>query len=67
MVAFKKKGFARAVNEFPPKSDVGEVLAFVKDQRVPGELVVLLPGNGGVAAILFREKEQSVEVPQELL
>jgi hypothetical protein len=62
MVMFRKKGFARAVNEFSSKADVSEVLAFVKGQRVPGELVVSLPGNGGVTAISFREKEQPVEV-----
>lgn len=62
MVQFRKKGFARAVNEFPPKADVCEVLDFVKSQRVPGELIVSLPGNGGVTAITFREKEHSIEV-----
>lgn len=61
---FKKRGFARAVNEFSSKADVAEVLALVKAQRVPGELVVSLPGNGGVAAIVFREKEQPVDVVQ---
>lgn len=59
---FKKKGFARAVNEFPPKTDVAEALEFVKSQRVPGEFVISLPGNGGVAAMIFREKEHSVEI-----
>lgn len=59
---FKKKGFARAVNEFSSRSDVSEVLEFVREQHVPGELVVSLPGNGGVAAIVFREKEHPVEV-----
>lgn len=63
---FKKKGFARAVNEFPPKADVAEVLAFVRSQRVPGELVISLPGNGGIAAIAFREKEQLVDVAQQI-
>jgi hypothetical protein len=55
---FSKKVQLRVINEFPPKSDVAEVLAFVKAQRVPGELVVSLPGNGGVAAIVFKEKEK---------
>jgi len=53
-----KKIASRVVNEFPPKSDVAEVLAFVKVQRVPGELIISLPGNGGVAGIVFREKEK---------
>lgn len=59
---FKKKGFARAVNEFSPKSDVASVVEFVKEQRVPGELRIVLPGNGGVASIAFYEKEHPVEV-----
>jgi len=62
MVQFKKKGFARAVNEFPPKADVAEVLAFVKAQKCPGELRIILPGNGGVSSIVFLEKEQMIEV-----
>jgi len=53
-----KKVYLRVINDFPPKSDVSEVLAFVRKQRVPGELVVSLPGNGGVAAISFKEKEK---------
>jgi hypothetical protein len=64
---FRKKGFARAVNEFPPKADAAEVLAFVKGQRVPGELVFVLPGNGGITAISFREKEHVVEVVEETI
>lgn len=59
---FRKKGFVRAVNEFSSRANVAEVLAFVKEQKVPGELVVSLPGNGGVTAITFREKEQVAEV-----
>lgn len=62
---FKKRGFVRAVNEFSPKADVAEVLTFVKGQRVPGELVISLPGNGGVASIAFREKEQPRDVLQQ--
>ena len=62
---FRKKAFARAVNEFSSKADVAEVLTFVRAQRVPGELVVSLPGNGGVTAITFREKEQVAQVVEQ--
>jgi hypothetical protein len=62
MVMFKKKGFVRAVNEFSPREDIAEVTAFVKQQRVAGELVVSLPGNGGIDRITFREKERPVEI-----
>lgn len=61
---FKKKGFVRAVNEFTPKADVAEVLAYAKAQKVPGELVVSLPGNGGVTSIVFREKEHPIDVTE---
>ena len=61
---FKKKAFARAVNEFSSKEEVSEVLAFVKGQRVPGELVVSLPGNGGIAGIVFREKERPANMEE---
>jgi hypothetical protein len=62
---FRKKGFVRAVNEFSSRANVAEVLTFVKGQKVPGELVVSLPGNGGISAITFREKEQIAEVVEQ--
>jgi len=62
MVQFVKKGFARAVNEFSSKADVAEVLAFVKAQKIPGELRIVLPGNGGISSIVFLEKEQAIDV-----
>ena len=49
MPEFQKKVQLRVINEFAPKSDVAEVLAFVKEQKVPGELIISLPGNGGVS------------------
>ena len=62
MVMFKKKGFVRAVNEFSPSEDIAEVTAFVKRQRVAGELVLTMPGNGGISAITFREKERPATI-----
>jgi hypothetical protein len=56
-LSFRRSLKMRAIDEFPSKSDVSEVLAFVRDQKVPGELVVSLPGNGGVSGIVFRTKE----------
>ena len=61
---FKKRGFARAVNEFPPKADVASVVEFVKEQRVPGELRIVMPGNGGITSVVFYEKEHPVDVAQ---
>lgn len=62
---FTKKAHIRAVNSFPAKADPIEVLAFVLEQRVPGELVISLPGNGGVSGICFREKERVHDAPVE--
>lgn len=59
MTEFTKKVQLRVINEFTPKSDVAEVLAFVKEQKVPGELIISLPGNGGITTIVFREKEKT--------
>ena len=59
MAEFQKKVQLRVINEFAPKSDVAEVLTFVREQKVPGELIISLPGNGGVSSITFREKEKT--------
>lgn len=64
-IKFKKRGLARAVNEFSPKDDIGEIVAFVRQQRVPGELRIVMPGNGGVSAVAFHEKEHPVDVVQQ--
>ena len=61
-VDFKKRGFIRAVNDFSPKADVADVLDFVRAQKVPGELRIVLPGNGGISSIVFLEKEHTTEV-----
>ena len=55
---FEKKIHVRAVNVFGPRADVGTVLALVREQRIAGELVVSLPGNGGISSIVFRESEK---------
>lgn len=57
---FVKKAIIRASNRFSSKADIGEVLEFVKAQKVPGVLVVTLPGNGGVTSIEFLEKEKTL-------
>lgn len=55
---FEKKIHVRAVNSFGPRADVAAVLALVREQRIAGELIVSLPGNGGVSSIVFRESEK---------
>ena len=56
---FQRKVKLQTRDQFPAKSDIAEVMEFVKAQRIPGELVVSVPGNGGVTAIEFRGKEQT--------
>lgn len=60
-IEFRSTTKLRATNEFSSKSDVAEVLAFVREQKVPGELVISLPGNGGISGIVFREKERAFD------
>ena len=57
----RKSAKVRVTNEFHSKADVSEVLDFVKSEKVPGELVISLPGNGGVSGIVFREKERTMD------
>lgn len=56
---FTRKVKLQTRDQFPPSSDIAEVVKFVKEQRVPGEIVVSVPGNGGVTAIEFRGKERT--------
>ena len=58
---FARKVKVQTRDQFSPKSDVSEVVQFIKEQKVPGELVVVLPGYGGVQAIEFRGKEVTHE------
>lgn len=58
---FRSTTKLRATNEFSSHADVAEVLEFLRAQKVPGELVVSLPGNGGVSGIVFREKERAFD------
>jgi len=63
-IEFDKKVMLRVRNTFPPRSDVKEAFEAVRAQRVPGEFIVVLPGNGGVSAIVFIEKEK-ILTPEE--
>ena len=49
----------RVNDVYSSQADLAEVLAFVRSQNVPGELVISLPGNGGISGIVFRGKEVS--------
>lgn len=56
---FTRKAWGRMVIRFKASDPVDEVLAFVRAKKVPGELRILIPGNGGVTSVEFR----SAEVP----
>ena len=55
---FTRKATVQAHDTFPPKSDLAEVDAFIREQRVPGELVVTYPGNSGRSSVIFNGKKQ---------
>jgi hypothetical protein len=53
---FEKIHTSQIKNRFEPTASLTSVLKLVKDQKVPGQLIVTLPGNGGVTSIEFVEK-----------
>lgn len=56
MMEFVRKVTVQAQDSFPAKADLAEVDALVREQKVPGELVVSYPGNGGRSAVVFKGK-----------
>jgi len=59
---FEKKRVTRHRNIFPPKADVAEVMTAVLKAKIPGEVRLGIPGNGGVSYIEFLEKEKTETV-----
>jgi hypothetical protein len=59
---FEKKKLTRFRNRFPADSDIVAVMIAVLKARVPGTLVLGIPGNGGVSSIEFLEKEKAETV-----
>jgi hypothetical protein len=55
-LSFERKEVTRFRNIFPAKAAIAEVLRVVLDAKLPGELRVGIPGNGGVNFIEFVEK-----------
>jgi hypothetical protein len=53
---FSRKVTVQVQDNFPAKSDLAEVDADIREQRVPGELVISYPGNGGRSAVVFKGK-----------
>lgn len=55
---FQRKAVVQARDEFKPKDDLSEIDTFIRSQKVPGELVVSYPGNGGRTSVIFNGKPQ---------
>ena len=53
---FKRKAVVQALDSFPSNSDPSAVDAFVRSQRVAGDLVITYPGNGGRTSIVFKNR-----------
>lgn len=62
---FEKKALVRGRSQFNPKDDIREIVEFIRQQRVPGEVRITLPGNGGITSVMFFEKEHVAEVAKE--
>ena len=54
---FERKVTVQVQDTFPAKlADLVEIDADIKQQRVPGELVIGYPGNGGRSFVVFKGK-----------
>jgi hypothetical protein len=64
-LTFERKQVTKFRNIFPAQAAIAEVLRVVLDAKLPGELRVGIPGNGGVNFIEFVEKEKTQTVYYE--
>lgn len=65
-LTFERKRVTRFRNIFPARAAIAEVLRVILEAKLPGELRVGIPGNGGVNFIEFVEKEKTETVLYEL-
>jgi hypothetical protein len=56
MADFERKVQVQVQDNFPAKSDLVEVDEDIREQKVPGELIISYPGNGGRSAVVFKGK-----------
>lgn len=56
MMEFDRKATVQAQDSFSTKEAIGEIDAFIREQKVPGELTISYPGNGGISSAIFRNK-----------
>jgi hypothetical protein len=61
-LTFERKKVTRFRNIFPAQAAIAEVLRVVLEAKMPGELRIGIPGNGGVNFIEFLEKEKTETV-----
>jgi len=61
MPDFTRKVTLQVHDRFQSKEDIAEVVQFVKQQRVPGQIVISLPGNGGITSVEFVGKPTTHE------
>jgi hypothetical protein len=64
-LTFERKQVTKFRNIFPAQAAIAEVLKAVLEAKLPGELRVGIPGNGGVNFIEFVEKEKTSTVYYE--
>lgn len=62
MIDFEKKALVQARNTYAPNVNLELVKRDILEQKVPGELRVNFPGNGGVTSIVFMEKQRVLDV-----
>lgn len=58
MCDFTRKSIIQAHDTFPSKTDLAALDAEIRAQKVPGELVVSYPGNGGRTSVVFKGRPQ---------
>jgi hypothetical protein len=62
---YERKALLRARDTFSPKADIAEVDKFCRELKIPGELKISYPGNGGRSSVTFIEKEQVYDTTPE--
>ena len=53
---FERKVTVQAHDTFVPCADLGELSAMIREQKIPGQLIVSYPGNGGIDSVVFHGK-----------
>ena len=53
--------FTEFRNRFSPRDSIEEIVSYLRQQRVPGKIEIVLPGNGGITSIEFVERRKTIE------